>query len=63
MSQILEWAYPFVAHGGNIVLYKIASTEEFALGLEHAKRLKLHLLPEQKYQLADQHRTLYIFQK
>lgn len=63
MAQMLEWAYPFTAKGGNIVLYKIASPEEFALGLSIAKKLKLKLRPEQQYELAGQQRTLYIFQK
>lgn len=63
MAQILEWANPFVAAGGHIVLYKIASDEEFALGTKIAKKLKLKLLPEETYELGGQLRTLYIFQK
>lgn len=63
MAQILEWAYPFTAKGGHIVLYKIASHEEYALGTSIAKKLKLKLLPEEKYTLAQQERTLYIFRK
>lgn len=63
MAQILEWANPFVAVGGHIVLYKIASDEEFTLGTKIAKKLKLKLLPEETYELAGQKRTLYIFQK
>jgi 16S rRNA (guanine527-N7)-methyltransferase len=63
MAQILEWSAPFVAPGGNIVLYKIASPEEFALGLTIAKRLRLKLLPELTYELAGQRRTLYVFER
>lgn len=63
MAQILEWAHPFTAKGGNIVLYKIASSEEFATGMNIAKKLKLTLLPERQYALLWQLRTLYIFQK
>jgi 16S rRNA (guanine527-N7)-methyltransferase len=50
MAQILEWAYPFTAQGGNIVLYKMASPEEFAIGMKIAKKLKLKLLPERQYE-------------
>ena len=51
MAQILEWAHPFTAKGGHIVLYKIASSEEFATGMNIAKKLKLTLLPERQYAL------------
>lgn len=39
LPQILEWAEPFLAKDGKIILYKLASPDELTEGKKTLKRL------------------------
>lgn len=44
LPQILEWAEPFLAPGGQIILYKLASPDELTDGKKTFKKLGLQLV-------------------
>jgi 16S rRNA (guanine527-N7)-methyltransferase len=63
MSDILPWSVPFLKRNGKIILYKLYSEEEHRDGEKMARQLGLILENIHQYDLADQSRCLYIFQK
>jgi 16S rRNA (guanine527-N7)-methyltransferase len=63
ITDILDWAVPFMKKDGRIILYKMPSPEEF---MDRAKAVKKHgltLESELKYKLADKDRVILVFRK
>lgn len=63
LPQILEWAEPFLAPEGQIILYKLASPDEIADGEKMMRKLKLRLVAKEPYKIADQERVFLIFER
>ncbi|MDD5376857.1 MAG: 16S rRNA (guanine(527)-N(7))-methyltransferase RsmG [Candidatus Gracilibacteria bacterium] len=63
LPQILQWAEPFLAPGGQIILYKLASPDELAEGKQVLKRLGLRLAGIEDYKIGDQERVFLIFER
>ncbi|MDP2103630.1 MAG: 16S rRNA (guanine(527)-N(7))-methyltransferase RsmG [Candidatus Gracilibacteria bacterium] len=63
LPQILEWAEPFLAPEGQIILYKLASPDEIADGEKMMRKLKLRLVGKEPYTIADQERVFLIFER
>jgi 16S rRNA (guanine527-N7)-methyltransferase len=63
ITDILDWAVPFMKKDGRIILYKMPSPEEF---MDRAKAIKKHgltLESELKYKLAEKERVILVFRK
>lgn len=63
LPQILEWAEPFLASGGQIILYKLASPDELEDGAKMMRKLKLRLVAKEPYTIAWQERVFLIFER
>lgn len=63
LPQILEWAEPFLAKDGQIILYKLASPDELAEGKQILKRLGLRLVGAEDYTIGEQERVFLIFER
>jgi 16S rRNA G527 N7-methylase RsmG len=63
LPQILEWAEPFLAKDGQIVLYKLASPDELSEGKQMLKKLGLKLVGIEEYKIAEQERVFLIFER
>lgn len=63
LPQILEWAEPFLAKNGQIVLYKLASPDELSEGKQMLKKLGLKLVEIEEYKIAEQERVFLIFER
>lgn len=63
LPQILEWAEPFLAPNGQIILYKLASPDEITDGEKMMRKLKLRLVAKEPYTIADQGRVFLIFER
>lgn len=63
LPQILEWAEPFLAKDGQIILYKLASPDELTEGKKILRRLGLKLAGAEEYAIGDQERVFLIFER
>lgn len=63
LPQILEWAEPFLAPDGRIILYKLASPDELSEGRKILKKLGLRLVEVDDYKIGDQERVFLIFER
>lgn len=63
LPQILEWAEPFLAKDGQIILYKLASPDELTEGRKILKKLGLKLVGVEDYKVGDQERVFLIFER
>lgn len=63
LPQILEWAEPFLASDGQIILYKLASPDELEDGAKMMRKLKLKLIAKEPYTIAGQERVFLIFER
>lgn len=63
ITDILNWAKPFLKPDGKIILYKMPSDEEKKERNQILKKLKLDMTGELPYILAGKERTLMVFTK
>ncbi len=63
LPQILEWAEPFLAPGGQIILYKLASPDELAEGKQILRKLGLQLVGVEDYKIGEQERVFLVFER
>ena len=63
LPQILEWAEPFLAPGGQIILYKLASPDELAEGKQILRKLGLQLVGIEDYKIGEQERVFLVFER
>lgn len=63
LPQILQWAEPFLSPNGQIILYKLASPDEFAEGKKTLKKLGLQLVGMEEYIIGEQKRVFLVFER
>lgn len=63
MTDILTWATPFLRKDWHIILYKMPSEDERRDIAKITKKLKLSLVWELEYTLAEKDRIIYVFRK
>lgn len=63
LPQILEWAEPFLAKEGQIILYKLPSPDELQDGKKILKKLWLQFVWAEEYEIAEQERVFLMFER
>lgn len=63
ITDILTWAKPFLKSDGKVILYKMPSDEERKDRGQILKKLKMNLVGELPYMLAEKERVIFVFEK